>query len=64
LFPLITGKGRAHHGEILAQAAELAESGKLRPLLNKQHFSPANIGDAHAAVESGSMGKVVVDIQN
>jgi NADPH:quinone reductase-like Zn-dependent oxidoreductase len=26
LLPLLTGRGRAHHGEILAQAATLAEA--------------------------------------
>jgi NADPH2:quinone reductase len=31
LLPLITGEGRAHHGEILTEAAGLAEAGKLRP---------------------------------
>jgi NADPH:quinone reductase len=39
LLPLITGRGRAHHGEILAQAAALAEAGRLRPLLNERQFS-------------------------
>lgn len=35
LSPLITGKNRAHHGEILAQAASLAEWHQFRPLLNQ-----------------------------
>lgn len=63
LLPLITGEGRAHHGEILAQAAALAEEGKLTPLLSEQPFSTADIAAAHAQVESGSLGKVVVEIQ-
>jgi len=62
LHPLISGEGRAHHGEILAQAAALAEAGKLTPLLNEQRFSTVDIASAHAQVESGSLGKVVVDI--
>jgi NADPH2:quinone reductase len=61
LLPLITGEGRAHHGKILAQAAALAEAGKLKPLLNEQHFSIKDIGAAHAFVESGPLGKVVVE---
>jgi NADPH:quinone reductase len=61
LHPLITGEGRAHHGEILAQAAALAEAEKLRPLLNEQRFSIQDIGAAHALVESGALGKVVVE---
>jgi NADPH:quinone reductase len=62
LFPLISGEGRAHHGKILAQATALAEAGKLRPLLNEQHFSIEDIGAAHALVESGALGKVVVEL--
>jgi NADPH2:quinone reductase len=62
LHPLLTGEGRAHHGEILAKAAGLAEAGKLRPLLSEHHFSTSEIAAAHALVESGALGKVVVEI--
>jgi NADPH:quinone reductase-like Zn-dependent oxidoreductase len=62
LHPLITGENRAHHGKILAQAAALAEAGKLRPLLNERRFSTADIAAAHALVESGALGKVVVEL--
>ena len=62
LLPLITGEGRARHGEILAKAAALAEAGKLKPLLNERRFSTAQIAEAHALVEAGALGKVVVDI--
>lgn len=61
LLPLITGENRAHHGRILAHAAALAEAGKLRPLLSEQRFSAAEIGAAHARVESGGLGKVVIE---
>jgi NADPH:quinone reductase len=61
LLPLLTGLGQAHHGEILREAAALADAGKLKPLLNEQRFSPDNIAAAHALVESGAIGKVVVD---
>jgi NADPH:quinone reductase-like Zn-dependent oxidoreductase len=62
LLPLLTGKYRAHHGSILAKAAALADSGKLRPLLSSQHFSTERLEDAYALVESGSLGKLVIDI--
>jgi NADPH:quinone reductase-like Zn-dependent oxidoreductase len=61
LLPLITGENRAHHGKILTQAATLAEAGKLRPLLNEQRFSIKDVDAAHALVESGALGKVVVE---
>lgn len=63
LLPLLTGSGREHHGEIMREAAALAEAGALRPLLDPRHFTLADIADAHAAVESGTaQGKVVIDI--
>ena len=62
LMPLLTGLGQAHHGVILRETAALVEGGKLRPLLNKLRFSSADIDAAHALVESGALGKVVVDL--
>jgi NADPH2:quinone reductase len=62
LMPLLTGIGRAHHGEILSQAAALADQGKLKPLLNQQSFTATEIAAAHAVVESGAPGKIVVEM--
>jgi NADPH:quinone reductase len=63
LLPLLTGEGRAHHGEILMEATRLVEAGKLRPRLDPRRFNLASAGEAHAAVEDGSaQGKIVVDI--
>jgi NADPH:quinone reductase-like Zn-dependent oxidoreductase len=64
LFPLLSGEGFDHHGEILTRAAALADEGKLEPILNPMHFSTSDIDAAYAAVESGSLGKVVVDISD
>jgi NADPH:quinone reductase len=61
LFPLLTGIGYVRHGQILREAAAMADAGQLRPLLNAQRFSDAHIADAHALVESGALGKVVVE---
>ena len=62
LLPLLTGIGRAHHSEILSQAAALVELGKLTPMLNDQHFTTENIAAAHSLVEKGANGKVVIDL--
>ena len=62
LLPLLTGHGRAHHGHILSEAAKLVDAGKLKPLLNEKHFSTSDIEAAHALVESGATGKVVIEI--
>lgn len=64
LLPLITGEGRTHHGKILAQIAALVETGRLEPLLNDRPFSVADIDSAHSLVESGALGKVVVDLDS
>lgn len=61
LFPLLTGIGHARHGQILREAAAMVDTGQLRPVLNAQRFSAAHIADAHALVESGTVGKVVVE---
>lgn len=61
LLPLITGEGRAHHGEILAAAAQLADEGKLTPLLSAERFDASTISGAYSLVASGSLGKVVVE---
>jgi NADPH:quinone reductase-like Zn-dependent oxidoreductase len=63
LLPLLTNENRAHHGKILTQAAALAEEGKLRPLLNEQRFTVADIDAAYALVASGSLGKVVIEFE-
>jgi NADPH:quinone reductase-like Zn-dependent oxidoreductase len=62
LLPLLSGEGRAHHGEILTKAATFAQAGKLKPLLQEEHFSPPSLNAAFALVEAGSLGKVVIDI--
>ena len=64
LLPLITGEGRAHHGEILAHITALVETGKLKPLLNDYAMSMAEIDAAHALLESGALGKVVVEFSS
>jgi len=62
LYPLISGEGRIHHGEILAQASALADAGKLRPLLYKEKLNIRDIGIAHDLVASGTLGKVIVEL--
>lgn len=63
LLPMLSGEGRAHHGEILRHATRLAEEGRLVPLLDDQRFSLADAYAAHTLQESGKMvGKVVIDV--
>ncbi|MGO4158017.1 zinc-dependent alcohol dehydrogenase family protein [Cupriavidus sp. YAF13] len=63
LMPMLTGKGRAHHGEILREAARLADAGKLSVRLDARHFTLDSAIDAHRAIETGTAkGKLVVEI--
>jgi len=63
LLPLLTGEGRAHHGEILREAARLAVEGKVRPRVDPRHFTLSRVDEAYQAVQTRSApGKVVVAI--
>ena len=63
LLPLLTGEGQARHGEIMAEATRLADSGKLVPQLDPRRFQLADVDKAFAALIDGSPnGKIVVDI--
>jgi NADPH:quinone reductase-like Zn-dependent oxidoreductase len=63
LLPLLTGEGRAHHGDILAQATRLAEAGELVPLIDPRRFSLASVESAYNALrDRDAQGKIVVDL--
>jgi NADPH:quinone reductase len=62
LLPLLTHDGRAHHGEILREAAKLAEAGKIVPRLDRRRFTPATIDEAYAAQQDQAAGKIVIDV--
>jgi len=63
LLPLLTGKSRAHHGEILAETAKLIEAGKLLPIVDPRRFTLDTVAEAHAALSDGSAtGKIVIEI--
>ncbi|MCW2778845.1 MAG: quinone oxidoreductase [Frankiales bacterium] len=63
LLPLLTGQGRAHHGQILTEAAALVEAGTLTPMVHPELFGWDGVVDAHQVVEKGAArGKVVVDL--
>ena len=62
LLPIVTGQGRARHGEILREMTALVESGKVRPLLDPEIFKIPDVGAAHAKLESGkALGKIALE---
>jgi NADPH2:quinone reductase len=62
LLPLLSGEGRAHHGEILREATKLVEAGRLVPRLDPRRFTLSSIGEAYAAQRDRAAGKVVIDV--
>ncbi len=63
LLPMLTGEGRAHHGEILREATRLAEAGNIAPRVDPRRFNLAAVEDAHRAVEQRQAnGKIVIEV--
>ncbi len=63
LLPLITGLQRQHHGDILHEAARLADAGKLKVRLDERAFNLRTAMEAQQLLEDGqAQGKVVIDI--
>ena len=63
LYPLISGNGRRHHGEILTETTKLIQAGKMRPVVDERTFSLETIDEAYKAMEDGSAkGKIVISI--
>lgn len=61
LLTMMRDKGRNKHGEILSRIAELADEGRIVPLIDKRIFHFTEVSEAHAYAESGSaIGKVVL----
>ncbi|MET4080627.1 NADPH2:quinone reductase [Pedobacter sp. UYP30] len=63
LYPLISGKNRKHHGEILTEATKLIEDGKIITQIDPSNYTMENIEEAHKSMENATaQGKVVIDI--
>ncbi|MER8659283.1 zinc-dependent alcohol dehydrogenase family protein [Mesorhizobium sp. M0847] len=63
LLPILTGEGRAHHGQILREAKRLAEAGKVTALVDPRRFSFETIAEAYAQIENRTAnGKIVIDV--
>ncbi len=62
LIPMLHNHRRAEHNRILTKITEIIEEGKLRPILDDNHYSLAEVAEAHARLSSGEgMGKVVIE---
>jgi NADPH2:quinone reductase len=65
LLPILTGEGRARHGEILREAAKLSHTGKLSPRLDVKRYTLHTIADAYDSIRSKmASGKIVIDVDD
>ncbi len=65
LLPLLTGRGRAHHGDILRDATKLIEAGKLMPRMDPRTYGFDDALAAHDSVGRHlATGRVVVDVRD
>ena len=63
LLPLLSGKGRAHHGDIMREASALVAAGKLKVRLDPTVYTLENVNATHAALTDGTArGKLVVEV--
>lgn len=62
LLPLLTGKGREHHGQILAEAARLIDAGKLKPIMDERQFDLHSANAAYDLLASGAQGRLAIEI--
>jgi NADPH2:quinone reductase len=63
LLPMLTGVGRAHHGEIMREATRLVEAGNVSPRVDPRNFTLSSVDDAYRAIEANdAAGKIVVDV--
>lgn len=65
LYPLLSGKNRAHHGAVLQEATRLVEAGKLKPWVDPEIYTFDTINNAYNAIEQRTnIGKVVISIND
>jgi NADPH:quinone reductase-like Zn-dependent oxidoreductase len=63
LLPMLTGNGRAHHGDILREASGMIEVGKIATRIDPRHFTLDTILDAYQTLKDRTAsGRVVVDV--
>jgi NADPH:quinone reductase len=63
LYPLLTGKYRAHHGEMLREATRLVEACQIVPAIDPRRFDLYSAELAYEALTNGTArGKIVVEI--
>ena len=62
LLPMLTGKGRTHHGVLLEKVAKWVDEGLIKPLIHEEKFCFSQANEAHALFASNKhIGKIVLE---
>ena len=62
LLPMLTGKGRAHHGFVLNNISKWIDEGSIKPLIHKEKFAFAQVNEAHALFATNKhIGKIILE---
>ena len=62
LIPMLHNYKRAEHNRILTKIAHIVDEGKLKPILDENHYTLTEVDKAYARLTSGAgMGKVVIE---
>lgn len=65
LQPLLTNQNREHYEKILEKISQIVDEGKLKPLIDPNQFTLADVAKAHELLESGkAKGKIVISIND
>lgn len=63
LYPLLSGEGKKHHGEILKEASRLIEEGKIKIMLDENSYLLEQVNEAYDLLENNlAMGKIALEI--
>jgi NADPH2:quinone reductase len=62
LLPMLTGKGRAHHGFVLNNVAKWIDEGSIKPIIHEEKFGFDQANEAHALFATNKhVGKIILE---
>ena len=62
LLPMLTGKGRAHHGLVLNNIANWIDEGAVKPIIHEERFGFDQVNEAHSLFATNKhVGKIILE---
>ena len=62
MLALLTDKGREHHGQLLAEAAQLIGAGQLGPIMGGRQFDGLSANAAYDLLASGAQRRLAIGV--